>query len=126
MSTPGATPPDVNTLLGDVTNALSTLQTELGTESNLFNATVGILNGRANTLDLFQKPTVAGTKIPRAHLQDTYLQAIDIYNHGITALQGLAGSGVLNSMLVDANNKPEIDPTGTLDRTLSCPGAAAG
>lgn len=126
LSSPGATP-DVNKSLGDIQTALTALQNELGPKLNLFNTTAGVLTGRANTLDAFLKPTMAGPKIPRAHLEDTYVQAVDIYDKAINDLQGwLAGSGVWAAMIADPNNKPEITPNNTLDRRLPCVGAAIG
>jgi len=122
-----AAPSDVKRSLNDVDQALNTLQNDLTNNLGLFNATATTLDGRAATLQNFLDPTPAGQPVsPRAHLEDTYQQAVKIYDDAITALQALIGSGVWAAMVADPYNNPQITPNNTLDRKLACVGTAQG
>lgn len=116
-----ALPSDISRDLTAVQGSLAPLLQDLPIELALFNGTVGILDQRATVLQSFLLATLPGQPIvPRAHLEDTYLQAVKIYNDAITALQAAVGSGVLGGMLNNPTNKPQITPNNVVDKTLAC------
>lgn len=121
-----ALPSDLTRSLADVSTALANLQTALapgGPFEPALASTTTELDRRATNLQTFLAATPAGqTKLPRAHLEDTYKDAVAIYNTGVTATQA-ASLPVWNAMRLNGNNAPQIEPTsGTIDTRLSCVG----
>jgi hypothetical protein len=118
-----ALPSDVTRSLADVSTALTNLQNALaagGPFAGTLTSTATTLDQRVNALQTFLAPTPAGqVKVPRAHLEDTYRDAVAIYNAGVTATQ--VTNPVWNAMRLDAANAPQIEPNGNLDTTLTCP-----
>jgi len=103
----------------DVTRALADVSAELTNVHNALVATAQTLDQRTKALDAFLKPTPAGgVKVPRTHLEDTYRDAIAIYNTGVTATQGNAAVWAAFQM---GTNGPQLTPNGgAVDTMLKC------
>jgi hypothetical protein len=116
-----ALPSDVTRSLADVSRALTDLQNALATGgqfTNTLDTTVATLDQRADTLRDFLRPSP--TRAPRTSLEDTYDDAVAIYNAGVMATRGVSAP-VWNAMRTTANNARKIEPNGMLDTTLACP-----
>jgi hypothetical protein len=111
---------DVTRSLAGVSTALTDLQNALSAQAPLVTNTVTTLDQRADTLQEFFRATpTGGTIVPRAHLEDTYRQAVRIYNEAITTLRTLSPP-VWTAMQTNPDNDPQINPRGNLDQALAC------
>lgn len=115
-----ALPSDVTRSLASVATALTDLQNALSAQAPLVANTMTTLDQRAITLRNFLAPTPAGMMvIPRAHLEDTYRQAVRIYNDAIANIQAVSNP-VWTGMQTNPHNQPQITPAGSLDTALAC------
>jgi hypothetical protein len=115
-----ALPSDVSRSLTSVGTSLAPVQNALSAHLALVNNAAATLDSRVTGLQSFLAATPLGSSVvPREHLEDTYRQAVRIYNNAIGALQGTS-TPVWTQMLANANNSPQVNPGGTVDKALAC------
>lgn len=117
-----ALPSDVSRSLTSVGASLAPVQNALSAHLTLVNNVAATLDTRVMGLQSFLAATPANSPVrPREHLEDTYAQAVRVYNDAITGLQGTSAA-VWSQMLANANNSPQVSPGGTVDKALACAG----
>lgn len=112
----------VSAALTDLQNALAPAQPGVAGFAATLASTTQTLDDRTKTLRDFLNPTTA--KVPRTSLEDTRIDAIAIYNAGLTA--AAATNPVMSAVRTNPINRRQIIVNGADDTTLACPKEIAG